>query len=246
MTAKTITSPAQARKYADHSARPAPWLTEPRGTGDVLPERALTNAEVNARLMAKLRPAFLDLLALELMRCTARPNEPTFLCWRSKNRRLESARCDPYFALSEVDPSPPLIVRVVVNKGAVEDVAELARQRGILVEEQDLWRQPRWTFDLAVLPDELLLYAPFVASLVRAHEQQDPSLVVEPPVPTTSFLTEAEVALPDEESAWSDAAWAVAAEYAAMTDVELRRRLGGVPATSRSTPLNEQRRSAER
>lgn len=45
------------------------------------------------------------------------------------------------------------------------------------------YQGPRF-YELSVLPDELVAYAPFVASLANAHVRGDASLIRQPPLPT--------------------------------------------------------------
>ena len=126
--------------------------------------------------VVKLRELFFDLLSFELQRFTALSDGASFLCWRSKDRSIAWARLE-LFAKPTRDNPRRLVLRVVINKGPIDDVANVARRRGLLV-EGELWRRPSWALEAFVTLDELLGAAPFLASLVRAHEENDASLVI--------------------------------------------------------------------
>ena len=122
--------------------------------------------------VVKLRELFFDLLSFELQRFTALSDGASFLCWRC----IAWARLE-LFAKPTRDNPRRLVLRVVINKGPIDDVANVARRRGLLV-EGELWRRPSWALEAFVTLDELLGAAPFLASLVRAHEENDASLVI--------------------------------------------------------------------
>jgi hypothetical protein len=130
----------------------------------------------------KLRELFLDVLSFELQRVTALGDRASFLCWRSEDGDIEWARLD-LFARPTRETPKHLVLRVIINKGAVDDVANIARRRGLLAESA-LWHGSSWALEAFVTLDELLGSAPFVASLVRAHEENDASLVMAAPFPT--------------------------------------------------------------
>lgn len=151
--------------------------------------------------VVKLRKLFFDLLSFELQRFTALGDGASFLCWRSKDGSIASARLD-LFAKPTRDNPRRLVLRVGINKGPVDDVANVARRRGLLA-EGELWRSPSWALEAFVTLDELLSSAPFLASLVRAHEENDASLVIAAPFKT--------VLAPGAPLTWdvvaSEAAW---------------------------------------
>lgn len=132
--------------------------------------------------LVKLRELFFDVLLFELQRFTALGDGASFLCWRSKDGSIAWARLD-LFAKPTRDNPRRLVLRVVINKGPIDDVANVARRRGLLV-EGELWRSPSWALEAFVTLDELLSSAPFLASLVRAHEEKDASLVIAAPFKT--------------------------------------------------------------
>jgi hypothetical protein len=152
--------------------------------------------------VVKLRKLFLDVLSFELQRVTAIGDRANFLCWRSKDGAIEWAQLDLFATPTRENPRH-LVLRVTINKGPVDDVGNVARRRGLLI-EADLWRGPSWALEAFVTLDELLACAPFLASLVRAHEENDGSLVIVP-----RFKT---VLASGDPLTWdvvaSDAAWA--------------------------------------
>lgn len=145
-----------------------------------------TNAELGGvashPTVVKLRELFLDLLSFELQRFTALGDGANFLCWRSKEGGIEWALLDLFARPTHENPRH-LVLRVAINKGPIDDVANVARRRGLLP-EGELWRGPIWALEAFVTLDELLASAPLLACFVRAHEEKDASLVMAPPFPT--------------------------------------------------------------
>lgn len=152
--------------------------------------------------VVRLRELFFDVLSFELQRFTALGDGANFVCWRSKDGSIESARLD-LFATPTRDNPRHLVLRVTINKCPVDDVANVARRRGLLPEGEP-WRGSSWALEAFVTLDELLAAAPFLASLARAHEENDASLVMAPPFTT--------VLASGDPLAWdvvaSEAAWA--------------------------------------
>lgn len=146
----------------------------------------LANADLGMASMhptvVKLRELFLDVLSFELQRVTAIGDGANFLCWRSKDGHIEWARLDLFARPTRENPKH-LVLRVAINKGPVDDVANVARRRGLLP-EGELWRGASWALEAFVTLDELLAAAPYLAGLVRAHEENDASLVIAAPFPT--------------------------------------------------------------
>ncbi len=132
--------------------------------------------------VVRLRELFLDVLSFELQRVTAIGDGANFLCWRSKDRHIEWARLDLFARPTRENPRH-LVLRVTINKGSVDDVANVARRRGLLPEGEP-WRGSSWALEAFVTLDELLASAPLLASLVRGHEENDASLVIAPPFTT--------------------------------------------------------------
>ena len=155
--------------------------------------------------VVKLRELFFDVLSFELGRFTALGDGASFLGWRSKDGNIEWAHLD-LVAKPTRDNPRRLVLRVTINQGPVDDVANVARRRGLLV-EGELWRSPSRALEAFVTLDELLGFAPFLASLVRAHEENDASLVIAAPFKTML-------------ASGDPLAWDVVASEAAWTTVE--------------------------
>ncbi|MBX3232649.1 MAG: hypothetical protein KIT84_16870 [Labilithrix sp.] len=155
---------------------------------DTIPTNAApsTNADLGAVTwhpsVVKLRELFFDVFSFELQRFTALGDGASFLCWCPKDGSIAWVRLD-LFAKPTRDNPRQLVLRVVINKGPVDDVANVARRRGLLVENEP-WRSPSWALEAFVTLDELLGSAPFLASLVRTHEKNDASLVIAAPFKT--------------------------------------------------------------
>lgn len=132
--------------------------------------------------VVKLRKLFFDVLSFALQRFTALGDGASFLCWCSKDGCIAWARVDLFAKPTRANPRC-LVLRIAINKGPVDEVANVARRRGLLV-EGELWRSPSWALEAFVTLDELLGSAPFLASLVRAHEENDAALVIAAPFQT--------------------------------------------------------------
>jgi hypothetical protein len=128
--------------------------------------------------VVKLRELFLDVLSFELQRVTALGDGANLLCWRSEDGDIEWARLDLFARPTHENPRH-LVLRVTINNGPVDDVANVARRRGLLSEGEP-WPGSNWALEAFVTLDELLDSAPLLASLVRAHEENDGSLVIAP------------------------------------------------------------------
>lgn len=157
-------------------------MTDPIPTNGAPSTNADLGAVTRHPTVVKLRELFFDVLSFELHRFTALGDGASFLCWRSKDHSIAWARL-ALFARPTRDNPGGLVLRVVINKGPVDSVANVARRRGLLVEGAP-WRSPSWALEAFVTLDELLSSAPFLASLMRAHEENDASLVIAAPFKT--------------------------------------------------------------
>lgn len=220
------------RKLAE---RPAEWLEDP--------PKPQADASFDERYAALLFRAFLVVLAIRLQRPTARIT-PRSLCWRAKNGRIEHVTCEPYFCPSEELPHHPFLVRVLVNKVAVDLVSEVdavaaavARENGLVEEDDDPCRPTRWSLELAVFPGELFRCASYIADLVRVSECDEDEGAVETPVPA-EVLVESEVFHGTRALyVWSERAWDYLADRVWMDEI--------VPSNSHFMALRL-RRSARR
>ncbi|MBI3207067.1 MAG: hypothetical protein HYZ29_36350 [Myxococcales bacterium] len=177
-------------------------MTDTIQTNDAPSTNADLGAVASHPTVVKLRELLFDLLSFELQRFTAVGDGASFLCWRSKDGSIEWARLDLFARPTRENPRH-LVLRVTINKGPVDAVANLARRRGLL-HEGELWRGSNWALEAFVTLDELIAAAPFLGSLVRAHEENDASLVMAAPFPI--------VLASGDPLAWdvvaSEAAWA--------------------------------------
>jgi hypothetical protein len=157
-------------------------MTDPIPTNATPTTAADLGAVTMLPTVVRLRELFFDVLSFDLQRFTALGDGANFLCWRSSEDAIEWARLDLFARPTRENPRH-LVLRVAINKGPVDDVANVARRRGLLP-EGELWRGARWALEAFVALDELLAAAPFLGSLVRAHEENDASLVMAAPFPT--------------------------------------------------------------
>jgi hypothetical protein len=215
--------------------RAADWLEDP-------PEPQ-AEGSFDERYAPVLFRAFLAVLAVRLQRPTARIT-PRSLCWRSKSGRVEHVTCEPYFSPSEEPPHHPLLVRVLVNKVAVGLVSEVdavaaavARENGLVEEDDEPCRPPRWSLELAVFPGELLRFASYIADLVLASERGEDEGAIEPPIPAEVLVESEGLCGTRALYVWSGRAWDYFADRVWMDEI--------VPSNSHFMALR-QRRSARR
>lgn len=180
------------------------------------------------RLMAQLRLAFFEGLASALDRPTTTSDELRLLCWRTQAGRLEDAGAETHFEPSQADPLRPLVVRVLINKGSLDEVAAVARRAGILAAGDAQSSRPLWSLEMFMLPHEVLPHVPFLATLIRSTAER--SALIRPPVSTTFMWAD-----DGNAHAWSDAAWAIVESYDPKSPVQLRELKGVVPPWSRPT-----------
>lgn len=219
------------------TARAASWLTDRSAAQRWT--RMTTKVLYAERYATVLFRAFVAVLAVRLRRPTARVS-PFGLCWRTTGGRLEHLRCEPYLVPSELEPHRPLLVRVVVNKGPVEDVELAARDCCLLPDDVEP-RPPLWSLELVVMPGELLRFAPYLVQLVLAFEangDDGEETVVEPPVPTTLVEEHDGLWATRTLYEWTERARAIL-EARAWKDEH-------VPASVAARALTNQRRSPRR
>lgn len=215
-------------KFAERAAE---WLEDP-------PEPQI-EASFDERYAPLLFRAFLAVLAIRLRRPTARFSQAS-LCWRAKNSRVEHVTCEPYFCPSEEPPHHPLLVRVLVNKvtvGLVNEVdavaAAVARESGLVEEDDEPCRPPRWSLELAVFPGELLRFASYIADLVRASECDEDEGTGEPPMPAEVLVESEGLHGTRALYVWSERAWDYLADRVWMDEI--------VPSNSHFMALGQQR-----
>jgi len=215
--------------------RAAEWLKDP--------PKPQAEASFDERYAPLLYRAFLAVVGIRLRRSTARIT-PRSLCWGAKNGRVEHVTCESYFCPSEEPPHHPLLVRVLVNKvmvGLVSEVdavaATVARESGLVEEDDEPCRPPRWSLELAVFPGELLRFASYIADLVWASELDEDEGAVEPPMPAEVLVESEGRHATRALYVWSERAWDYFADRVWMDEI--------VPSNSHFMALR-QRRSARR
>jgi len=188
------------------------------------------------RLTRELRPDVLNALASQLECPSARVRYGSLLIWADDVGGLHSARCEPYTMPHRDDPARPLTIRISVNHMHVPDLEDIARRAGILTpggSPRQASRSARPRFDLSCLAHEAVDCAAWLGKFLRAYQQDDPSLIPSPPVPTYFWngLTL------DCNYAWSLRGWELIERYHDP---------GLVPEAPRLASLHEVERTARR
>lgn len=174
------------------------------------PRSPITNPLRARQMLARLRPAVFQAFADVLDRPTAASmRSPAFVCWRSKANCVEYASCEAYRLPEHGDPLRPFIVRVAINATRAERLERVARDQRIAASDDVLWGRRTWHMELSMLPEETLPLVPFLAGLVRAHEEGDASLIPEPAVPLLHWRTQPLA----WNYAWSKSAWTLSSAY---------------------------------
>lgn len=162
------------------------------------------------RVLTQLRHSVFGAFDYSLDRVTAvSMRTPAFLCWRSKVDTIELVRCEAYRLPRHEDPLRPFIVRVSINSTRPECLERVARAQRLTASPEVLWRSPGWKMELSMLPHETLALVPFLVGLVRAHEEQDASLIPEPAVPIQHWTSNPM----DWNYAWTKTALAINSDY---------------------------------
>jgi hypothetical protein len=134
------------------------------------------------RIVAQLRREFYSLFAaalevpVSITNGSSSTGNPPMASWIDNSQRLNYLRIFVYTAPDELMPERPFILRVSVNKGGgIAEAAKWRRDyRGI---NQD------WSFELTLLPEEILDFLPWLVNLVESHHQGSDSFVQPPPHP---------------------------------------------------------------
>lgn len=96
--------------------------------------------------------------------------------WMDNRQRLNYVNIYAYIAPDEFIPLRPFILRLAINKSALQVmmVKKGQESRGLNL---------LWDFELTVLPREILDFLPWVVNLVEAHDKGSPLLLQSPPHP---------------------------------------------------------------
>ena len=217
-----MTTQANNRTNSRVSRSPYPWKT--RRTYPIAREPSATESR---RLIKSVSQEFL--LALRLLRIDTPEcgygfidKKKTVTYWPGRGGCLEYAHVLPLITPARNDPARPLIIRVYINfftfYGYEKIITDPNWQRitqGIRYEEQ----VRRWSMELSLLHNQVVDFAPWINSLIRAHNMDDESLVIEPPYPIRLWSKR----IMDCRYAWSVSGWVRNREYDEACPGPLRR-----------------------
>jgi hypothetical protein len=96
--------------------------------------------------------------------------------WIDTRQQLNYVYVYAHTAPDALVPDRPLVLRVSLNKGAGIGVLS-KRGRGCQGFNQ------AWSFELTVLPEEVLDFLPWIVSLIQSYDHHSASIVPEPPHP---------------------------------------------------------------
>jgi len=158
------------------------------------------------RTLTSLRDQFYGLFAAAMevsVRIThgnTSTNSPAMAFWVDDQQRLNYIRVYAHTAPDTLVPERPFVLRVSINKGAGVPLAT-KQSKGCRGHNQS------WHFDLTVLPEELLEFAPWIVSLIQAQEERSAAAAQSPlprlkvPAFPYPFTRQAPTAL--ENDAWT-------------------------------------------
>jgi hypothetical protein len=96
--------------------------------------------------------------------------------WVNERQQLNYLNVYAYTAPDELIPLRPLILRLAINRSALRAT--------ILKKRQEYQVSNRfWSFELTVLPEEILDFLPWIVNLVQTRDKNSPSLIISPPHP---------------------------------------------------------------
>lgn len=114
--------------------------------------------------------------------------------WMDDGQRLNYVNIYAYIAPDTFMPLRPFILRLAINKSAVQFMMGKKGQEH---------RNPVWDFELTVLPTEILDFLPWIVSLVEADDKVSPLLLHSPPHPFKLKVPPVELC----HNAWTLEAW---------------------------------------
>lgn len=132
-------------------------------------------------IVSELRSEFYSLFAATMktpvkISSTSYSSNSPIASWIDKREQLNYVNIYAYTAPDEINPLRPFILRLAINKSALQFM--MAKK----------WQKSRglnllWEFELTILPTEILDFLPWIVSLVEAQNQVAPSLLQPPPHP---------------------------------------------------------------
>jgi hypothetical protein len=135
-------------------------------------------------IVSELRREFYSLFAAAMktpvnISSTSYSSNSPIASWIDDSQKLNYVNIYAYTAPDEFNPLRPFILRLAINKSALQF---MMRKK---------WQQYPglnllWNFELTLLPKETLDFLPWIVSLVEAHNQVAPLLLQSPPHPFES------------------------------------------------------------
>ncbi|BAZ01156.1 hypothetical protein NIES37_51550 [Tolypothrix tenuis PCC 7101] len=132
-------------------------------------------------IVSELRSEFYSLFAAAMktpvkISSTSYSSNSPIASWIDNREQLNYVNIYAYTAPDEINPLRPFILRLAINKSALQFM--MAKK----------WQKSRglnllWEFELTILPTEILDFLPWIVSLVEAQNQVAPSLLQPPPHP---------------------------------------------------------------
>lgn len=138
------------------------------------------------RIISNLRQEFYSLFVAEMavpvkISGSSYNSSSLVASWTDHSQHLNYVNIYAYTAPDALQSDRPFILRLTINRGAGD--ISVARKgplcRGL---------NRKWSFELTVLPEEILDFLPWIISLVEAKAKGLLSLVEEPPYPVTFNL----------------------------------------------------------
>jgi len=116
--------------------------------------------------------------------------------WIDPWQRLNYLYVYAYTAPDDLIPERPLILRISINRGA--DTTPTSRQR-----RGSQGQNEEWSFDLTLLPEELLEFVPWMVGLAESQASERQVTVPETPRPLMFQTSQG----PSFSDAWTQKAW---------------------------------------
>ncbi|MBD2355074.1 hypothetical protein H6G41_10660 [Tolypothrix sp. FACHB-123] len=132
-------------------------------------------------IINELRHEFYSLFAVAMkmpvrISSTSYSSNSPIASWIDDKQQLNYVNIYAYTAPDEFNPLRPFILRLAINKSALQFMMgkKWQKSRGLNL---------LWDFELTVLPKEILDFLPWIVSLIEAHNQVVPPLIQSPPHP---------------------------------------------------------------
>lgn len=131
--------------------------------------------------VSELRREFYSLFATAMktpvsITSTSYSSNSPIASWLDNRQKLNYVNIYAYTAPDEINPLRPFILRLAINKSALQF---MMGKKG----QQSRGLNLIWDFELTVLPREILDFLPWIVSLVEAQEKVAPLFLQSPPHP---------------------------------------------------------------